>query len=153
MHKTLYAAAVFACLALTLSNSSAQTAPSFPQIVAKGKLLNQTATIPTTTIYTTTQTGLYSLSVYGTVIVADPNSQSEWVFNLQWTDDSGTVNSASPLYGTDNTAGSFSNFIWKWGDAMPIEVKAGTPITFTVSQSGPIDKSAYSLYYALERLE
>jgi hypothetical protein len=85
--------------------------------------------------------------------VADPNSQSVWDFNLQWTDDSGTVNSATPLYGMDDTAGSFSSFIWKWGDAMPIEVKAGTPITFAVSQSGSADKSAYSLYYVLERLE
>jgi hypothetical protein len=153
MHKTPYLAVVLA-LALTLGNvSAAQIAPFVPQIVAKGKALNQTATIPTTTIYTPKQTGLFSLSVYGTIVAADSSSQSEWQYNLQWTDDSGTVNSATPLYGTDNTAGSFSNFIWKWGDAMPIEVKAGTPITFTVSQSGPADKSAYSLYYVLERLE
>src|SRR5258706_2567445 len=41
--------------------------PVSPPIVARGKLLNQTAPIPTTTIFTPTQTGLYRLSVYGTV--------------------------------------------------------------------------------------
>jgi len=147
MRKNLFLASLIVGTTLTLCNASDA------QIVAKGKFLNQTAPIASRTIFTPTKTGLYCLSVYGTITVADPSSESEWSYNLQWTDDSGAINSAMPLYGLDNEAGSFSNFIYRWGDAIPIEVKAVTPITFSVSQRGPADSSAYSLYYTLQHLE
>jgi len=34
-----------------------------------------------------------------------------------------------------------------------LEAKAGTPVTYDVTLSGPPDNSIYSLYYTLERLE
>lgn len=88
----------FALAVLLLSTSAfaqnAKPAPqpiplTSPQIVAKGKLPNQTAPIPTTTIFTPTQTGLYRLSIYATLTKTDPNSQSVWQINTQWTDDAG----------------------------------------------------------------
>jgi len=49
---------------------SATTGLPSPMIVAKAKLKNQTATIPTTTIWTPMQDGLYRFSVYGTLLSA-----------------------------------------------------------------------------------
>lgn len=34
-----------------------------------------------------------------------------------------------------------------------LEAKAGTNISFSVTQSGPPDESVYSLYWTLERLQ
>jgi len=71
MYKTLCVAALLVgLLALTGRSSSAAPAPFTPPVtVAKGKLLNQTGLIPTTTIFTPTQTGLYRLSAYSTQTV------------------------------------------------------------------------------------
>src|SRR5258706_4889680 len=67
MFKTLCVAVLLlSTFALTQARNST-VGPVSPPIVARGKLLNQTAPIPTTTIFTPTQTGLYRLSVYGTV--------------------------------------------------------------------------------------
>src|SRR6266496_6591181 len=80
MYKTLCVVALLAGLvALTGRSSSAAPAPfTSPLIVAKGKLVNQTAPIPTTTIFTPNQTGLYRISVYVTLTKSDPSSQSFW---------------------------------------------------------------------------
>ena len=39
------------------------------------------------------------------------------------------------------------------GTVIPFEAKAGTSITYSVTQCCNPDNSAYSLYYTLERLE
>ena len=123
------------------------------QIVARGKVLNQTAQIPQKTIFTPSASGLFRLSIYGEISVADSTSTSSWFFSLNWTDDSGVASAGGPIYGPGNTAGSFYNFISRGGVALPIEAKAGTPITFAVTQNGATDKSEYSLYWTLEKLE
>jgi hypothetical protein len=125
-----------------------------PQIVAKAKLPHQTATIPTTTIYTPAQTGLYRLSIYATLTKTD-NSASYWLVNVSYTDDAGPYTLNELLYtGSDNEIGP----LWLFGSSpvgavIPFEAQAGTPITYSVTQNGPPDNSAYSLYYTLERLE
>ena len=144
--KPLIALAIWTVVICTANLTAAQ-------VVAKGKLLNRTEVIPTRTIFTPTATGLYRLSIYGTITVADSNSTSEWGYTLSWTDDSGVTNVAFPIYASGRQAGSFANFIGSWGAAVPIEVKAGAPITFAITQSGSGDKSAYSPYWTLERLE
>jgi hypothetical protein len=152
MHKRQGLLPIVAVLLFSVSSVRGQAAPTVPQIVAKGKFLNQTAAI-TKTILIPTQAGLYRLSAYATITVADPNSQSEWIYVNNWTDDSGVLNSWTPLYGPGRSAGGFGDFIGTGGASILIEVKAGTPIAVTVTQSGPADQSAYSLYYTLERLE
>jgi hypothetical protein len=32
------------------------------------------------------------------------------------------------------------------------EAKAGTPVTYAVTESGPADNSVYTIYYTVERL-
>ncbi len=136
------------------ASASATTYPP-PQIVAKGKVINQTAEIPTTTILTPPQSGLYRLSVYGTVTTAAQTSNSYWYFAPRWIDDSGILSSQTGIL--TSIPGSQGPFLWsnvaEIGATIVIEVKGGTAITYSVSQSGPPDGSTYSLYYTLERLE
>src|SRR5437660_10834518 len=112
MYKALcLVALLLATFALTsgskIADASATGLPS-PVIVARGKLVNQTASIPTTTIFTPTQTGLYRLSVYGTMTTTNPSSQSGWLINLFWTDDTNTSqNAPAVLTGVGNTPGQF----------------------------------------------
>src|SRR5258706_13448177 len=77
MFKTLCVAVLLlSTFALTQARNST-VGPVSPPIVARGKLLNQTAPIPTTTIFTPTQTGLYRLSVYGTVTTSTCSGSDE----------------------------------------------------------------------------
>jgi hypothetical protein len=157
MYKALCMAALLAgLLALTGRSSSAAPAPfTSPIIVAKGKLVNQTAPIPTTTIFTPAQSGLFRLSVYGTITNGTGTDLTQWNYNPMWTDDSGIpLNAAGMLTSINTHNGSFQwTNIGQMGAAITLEAKGGTPITYSVTQSGPLDTSAYSLYYTLERLE
>src|SRR5260370_34567475 len=131
------------------SAAASPTTPPSPVIVARAKLVNQTAPIPTTTIFTPTQTGLYRLSVYATVTTTDPSSQSYWNFNAGWTDDAKPVSVNTILYTTGNVSGPFDylGVLIAGGTEIPFEAKAGTPITYSISQDNGPDNSAYSLYY------
>jgi hypothetical protein len=157
MYKTLCIAVLMVgLLALMGHSSSAAPAPfTSPQIVARGKLVNQKAAISPTTILTTVQTGVYRLSIYATLSEADANSTSQWSVFSQWTDDAGAEEAGiSNQYG--NLAGQFncySFFNAAGGPTVTFEARGGTPISYSVFQSGPPDNSAYSLYYTLERLE
>jgi hypothetical protein len=134
-----------------------------PLIVAKGKLLNKTVTIPTTTIFTPTQAGLYRLSVYATLTTVATANDAHWSVNIFWTDNSFVPQSAlSILYGQDAIGSQFSQLgnvgllgqgIFMGGTTTIIEDEAGQPISYSVTQDGGPDNSAYSLYYTLERLE
>ncbi len=123
-----------------------------PQIVAKAKLSHQTATIPTTTIYTPAQTGLYRLSIYATLLTTVENSQSQWNVYAQWTDDA--VTQYQNVLFSQNSLGSFVfPQVANYGPSITFESKAGTPISYFVTQSNGADGTSYSLYYTLERLE
>lgn len=142
---------------LTLTGRSSSAAPTpfpSPLIVAKGKVLNQTAPA-TATIFTPTQSGLYRLSVYPMIVRTDSTSQSYWCYSPSWSDDSGFWEASQILCGYPSLRGPFQyvNNFYIGGTALVMEVKAGSSITYTVSQVGPSDNSAYSLYYTLERLE
>ncbi len=151
----------FACFVVLLVSTFglAQASKPFPspKIVATGKVLNQTEQIPIKTIFTSPQTGLYRLSVYATLVKADPNSQANWCFSPLWTDDSGTISWQTSIFlcAAGNSIGPFqfegSNTLG--GAALVFEAKAGTLITYSVTQTGPPDSSAYSLYYTVERLK
>lgn len=150
MYKTL-------CVAVLLLPTFALAQGVSPQIVARAKLTHQTATIPTTTIYTPTQTGLYRLSIYATVSKSDPNSGSNWIVGVWYTDDSGQQQPLGGLLeGYNSVPGMFTiqNFLTSLGGpTVTFNAKAGTPVTYSVTENGPPDNSAYSLYYTLERLE
>ena len=158
MYRVLYLAALLlAIVALTSFGSPAGASPGAlptPMIVAKGKLVNQTSPIPTTTIFTPPQDGLYRLTVYGTIVTADPTSGTFWDVIPVWSDDSGQQTASPFLEGSSNVQGPFETATDNWGGRIaPFEAKAGTPIAYSVTQTGQPDNSVYSLYYTLERLE
>jgi hypothetical protein len=156
MHKSL--CAVILLLPTFVAAQAAKPAPATftsPQIVAKGKLPNQTTPIPTTTIFTPTQTGLYRLSAYATLTTANPNSGGYWNYTLGYTDDAGVQSISFFLYANSNTPGPFEvmEVYPSGGVAQPFEAKAGTPIIYSMAQPDGPDGTIYSLYYVLERLE
>jgi hypothetical protein len=160
MNKTLCVVVLLLGTALALSFGSASTTgttSTSPLIVAKRRLVNQTAPIPTTTIFTPAQDGVFRLSVYATLTGTDSSSQSYWQWGSAWTDDAGPQNPQQVYFSPNQdsiTSGQFLGLDAIGGGLLTtIEAKAGTPITFTVSQVGGPDNSAYSLYYVLEQIE
>jgi len=161
MYKTLCVALLVATTftVLSLSKAADTSAPipntATPVILARGKMLNQTAPIPTTTILTPATTGLFRLSIYATVTTTDPSSQSSWGIDPQWTDDAETQNAGGVLIGYGGALGQFQfqGDTQLGGLSISFEAKAGTPITISTYQNGPPDSSVYALYYTLERLE
>jgi hypothetical protein len=145
-------------LALSLGNASTPNASSTsPLILAKRRLVNQTAPIPATTIFTPTQSGLYRLSMYATVTQANPSTNDNWYTHIYWSDDAGAEES--------NAAGDILS--WNSGNTPPsawanstgdqpglvitFEAVAGMPISYAVD--GVADGSAFSLYYVVELLD
>jgi hypothetical protein len=158
MYKNLSIAVLlfaFGLVAIRSTGTPVPTATS-PIIITKRKLVNQTAPIPTTTIFTPTHDGVYRLSSYATLTTADPNSNSFWSFNIGWTDDAGSQVYNGLLFDpqVDRATGPF---VWSqiapYGATVLVEAKAGTPITYSVTLEGVADNSAYSLYYTLEQIE
>jgi hypothetical protein len=159
MYKSISVLAVILAIIAFVSGSkpidASPIGTATPVIVARGKLLNQTAPIPVTTLFTPSARGLYRLSVYGTTTKADPTSTSGYNYNLFWTDISGASN-----YYLDAIA-SFDSFAGNWNQtccAVPtgmevFQAEEGTAVTYQVTQSGPPDKAIYSLYWTVERLE
>jgi len=159
MYKTVGVAALLVgLLVLTGRNSSAAPAAfTSPVIVAEGKLLNQTTPIPTTTIFTPPQTGLYRLSVYSFVSTADSSSRLGWNYTLNWTDDAGAESSNNILDVNSNAApplawASVGAFGASPGCVATFEAIARVPVTYSFLRNDA-DNSAISLYWIVERLE
>ena len=164
MYKTFcIAVLVVGLLALMGHSSSAAPAPfTSPIIVARGKVVNQTGQLSSNTIFTPNQSGLYRLSAYATMTIADPNSTSSTYYSIAWSDDSGQPpRGATLLVANDTSLGGFNNAaIWYelgylWPDSgvtRTFQATAGAPILQYAGPDTP-DNSAYSLYWTLERLE
>jgi hypothetical protein len=128
-----------------------------PVIVARERLVNQTAPIPTTTIFTPRQTGLYRLSVYMTMSRV---GTAFWGFNFNWSDDGGAESSSmtgSTLISEHKKAPpnayAYSDFTLQPGAVVTFEAIANVPVTYSVTQTGSASDDIYSLYYTIERLE
>ncbi len=155
MYKTICVAVLLLPTFALAQTRNPAAAPISPPIVAKGKLVNQTAPIPPTTIFTPTQNGLYRLSAYATVTTGTCGG-STWSYTPQWTDDSGLLSTTNEILQSNGSC--LGSFIlgyagYSTGATVTFEAKGGTAITYSVTQQGPPDGTAYSLYYTLERLE
>jgi hypothetical protein len=118
-------------------------------------LPNQTATIPTTTLFTPGTTGLFRISAYMTQVATVSGSYNT-TFNLGWSDDAGqetTSVSAPPIQQPPEV---FPPQAWGWnyeggpGNTLTIQAVAGQPITFWTANSRSV--GTYSLYIVVERL-
>src|ERR1700685_551388 len=139
MYKNLCVAVLLLPMFALAQDATTASAPgrpfSSPLIVAKGKLINQTAPIPTTTIFTPAHDVFYRLSFYATVIAPTQNPcTSTWSYTPGWTDDSGVVNSApGTLTSGCDYLGPFSSpYVGNFGAVTTVEAKGGTAITYSV---------------------
>jgi hypothetical protein len=144
------------CALLVKSSATPGASPTSPVILVKRRLLNQTAPISNKTIFTSAHDGVYRLSTYAVLTTPGPSSTSIWEYSVAWTDDAGPESAPNIYYQFGQDLGQFFSNV----NASPLgglvttfEAKAGTDITYTVSQVGPPDGSAYSLYYVLEEIE
>ncbi|HWY19691.1 MAG TPA: hypothetical protein VNX26_00635 [Candidatus Acidoferrum sp.] len=159
MFKTVCAVGLLlGIVALTVSRSAGtqNASPTYPVVVAKGKLVNQTAPIPTTIFFRPKQTGLYRLSVYATVTkTTPPTIQDNWFYNLYWSDDAGAEqNSGWELtWASDVGAPSAAaiNSGLTTANVTTFEAVGGTSVSYSVT--GAVDGSEFSLYYAVEQLQ
>ncbi len=160
MNRTLCVMVLLLGGALALSFGSASTAgatSTSPLIVAKRRLVNQTAPIPTTMIFTPTQSGLYRLSMYATVTHANPSTNDNWYTHIYWSDDAGAEESNGAGYILSWNSGNAPPSAWanSTGDqpglVITFEAVAGMPVSYAVG--GVTDGSAFSLYYVAELLE
>ena len=156
MHKNLWLAVLLLPMFALAQNATTASAPgrpfSSPLIVAKGRLLNQTAPIPTTTIFTPAHDGFYRLSFYATVIAPTQSDCTAIAsYNPGWTDDSGVVNSApGTLTSGCDYLGPFSSaYVGNFGAVTTVEAKGGTAITYSVDQGGPPNGGNLSIHYRL----
>jgi hypothetical protein len=134
------------------ADASAALRPS-PVIVARMRFKGVTTSLPTTTIFTPEQDGLYRLSAYD-VETSPASDGSLWTFFFNWTDDAGAESGNSfalPANGTPPQAygGTASGIP---GSVMVFQAKAGTPVTFFTLLSGGSDGGTYNLYLEVERL-
>jgi len=133
MYKVLCVAvlllATFAFVSGSKPADAAASGLPTPVILARNKLVNQTAPIPLTTIFTPTADGLYRIST-------DASGAQMFDFDL--------------IAGYNQQLGQFDEY----GYSVPLvfEAKAGTPVAYAVTESGPPDNSVYAIYYTVERL-
>ena len=140
--------------------TSSRTSGAFlgPRVIATGALTGQTSNIASTTIFTPPRSGLFRLSAYATLTTpATTGFQSSWQYDFTWTDDAGVATSGTRLLIANQNDQNVGTFDWylvnQYGATLVFQAKAGTPVTYDVTQLGPPDGSAYSLYYTIERLE
>jgi hypothetical protein len=139
------------------SSGRADAPPGSPVIVKRLPYKNQTAPIPTTTIFTPQQTGLYRLSAYITQTQTSPTTL--WLYQLNWTDDAGVESTVVGQGVLQLNTSQTPPMAWgasPWslgnpGETTLFESKAGTPVSFYVA--GPDQGGGtYSLYFTVERL-
>jgi hypothetical protein len=161
MYKNLSITVLLVAFGLVAARSTGTPTATFtsPVIIKKIILANQTAPIPTTTIFTPASNGLFRVSVYMTTPVVNSNPNN-WIFNLEWTDEAGVENTnGSGLLQTSSVSqppGAWGGLI-NGGLATPtglavIQCNAGHPVTYSVSPSLTSDLGTYSLYFTVERL-
>jgi hypothetical protein len=165
MYKTLCAAVLITSLAFMAGTKSVGSAPpslTAPVIVASGKIVNQRAPF-STTIYTPGVSGVFRLSTYASINLADPASTSTWFYGFGWTDTSGTPQTTMPVLAAfGSVPGEFFDgelwysggpSIYVGGSTRTFQASKGLPITHSMTLDGSPDSSVYSVYYVLERIE
>jgi hypothetical protein len=122
-----------------------------PHVIAKVDLTNQTAGIPTTTIFTPTHTGLYRLSNAMTMSTPVPNSNGQWTLFLNWTDEGGMETAF--LAQLSDSATPPQDYPTPGLGENPIIFKAlaGTPVSYQVFSD--FGAGTYAISFVVERID
>jgi hypothetical protein len=152
------AVVVLGSLAAIVGQNSGTKPPvvTYPRIVGTVSLPGQTEAIPTTTIFTPKNSGLFRISIYMTT-VKPTNYTSVWSYYLGWTDDAGVEQTNYPGVVTLNEgnppqAWGVQQSGYLWGPVLVFQAKAGAPVTYSVTQLGTADGSTYELFFTIEQL-
>lgn len=116
--------------------------PGVPIIVAKQSYLAQTASLPTTTVFTPTEDGEYRLAYYQTVSTPGAGLTGSLAFHVAWTDEyhanamSWGATGALQAYGVSLAGGMMA----------VLHAVAGQPIEFTATWSSTDPSQTYDLF-------
>lgn len=157
MRKTL----LLVLLAAAASCFGQTAGPAYPRVVATVSLTGQTASIPTTTIFTPKKSGLYRVSVYGAMTTPVSENAASWDVFLGWTDDAGAEVTgfmyiadwwAPPAAYGSCGAGGFSSAAQNGaGCVQVVRNVAGQPLTYAVgTYNNP--SGTYELFITVEQL-
>jgi hypothetical protein len=154
MYKNLTILVLIATFALFAARSTGSAPPTImtPIILKRVLKLNQTAPIPTTTLFTPTPGGLFRVSAYMTQTSPGTGTGS-WNLELYWTDDAGQEYQEICFIG-DKQVPSMAYCQSPLGSVLPspavFSANVGTPVIYDVTgdgQGGP-----YDLFIVAERL-
>lgn len=121
-----------------------QTCTTFPCVVASVSLTNQTQPLPSTPIFTPTNSGIFRISAYLSTSKTN-NPFASWTVSLGWTDDIGPRQSGPKAFQNASTAG-IGTFV--------VQSLGGQPLFFrTRSDSGASGSLRYNLFIVVEQLE
>jgi hypothetical protein len=159
VYKNLCVAAILlAIIVFTSGNKPADASavglPS-PVIVAKVALTGQTAEIPTTTLFTPKDAGVYRISAYLSMTTRG-NDGNYLNLNVGWTDDGGPE---GPLQMLNVSDAQTTPSAYAFGPSSNLEqtlivrAVAGAPVTYIVTADGQPISGAYELFLIAERLE
>jgi len=150
MNKAL-AVAVLLVGAFVFGFATNNTADREPHVVAKVDFTNQTAGIPTTTIFTPTHTGLYRVSNAMTMSSPVPNSNGGWNLIFNWTDEGGTETAF--LAQLSNAATPNQDYPTPGLGENPLIFKAlaGTPVSYQVFSD--FGAGTYAISFVVERID
>jgi hypothetical protein len=155
--KWLAISAIFGAFILGVAMRRASTTPFTrqPTIVATVNLRGITQSIPTTTIFTPADTGVFRVSFYAGM-TTPANPVNSWNLNLNWTDDAGPETTQLGYLNSSNIPPTDyeQNPLQQEGLVSPwvFEAVAGQPITFSLLASGA-DPGTCGLAMTIERLQ
>jgi hypothetical protein len=149
-------AAFTAALILGFASVAALAAePTSPIIVARINRRNITKSIPTTTVFTPQDTGVFRVSSYLT-ITTPIAGEYIWILSLNWGDDAGleTTNLAYGFSTQTPPDAYFGNIMANENQApFTFEAKAGQPVSLTLEGPPQYAGSVCALAIIIERLE
>ncbi len=131
----------------------APTGVQVPVIVAQGSLVNQTASIPMTTILTPATSGLFRISVYGIPTATDGSYSTTFPMDLYYSDDSGPYDKIFTFLAVHtgcNLSPAAGNTSINCNYTSVFRAVAGVPIQYDVQVSGQV---TYDLFFTVERLQ
>jgi hypothetical protein len=154
MHKWILMAPLFVSVSLgwcqtTNAKKDRQSNATPPTVIARLALRNQTAPIPTTTIFVPQRDGVFRLSLYTTLTQYAP-SNNVWIFQLGWTDEEGLRSNNLIWMPSASHGCALPQSGYACGPVITFEAKAGQPVTYQVQ--GTADGSVYAMFFAIERL-
>jgi hypothetical protein len=156
VYKNLSIAVLLVAFGLVAARSTGTPAPNAtsPVILKKLVLKNQTASIPTTTLFTPATGGLFRVSAYMTQTSPGTGS-GQWLLQMNWTDDAGQEYDAiGGVYDKATQSLAYCTATESELAFVPcgatFVANAGTPVTYSVQGDG--GGGTYEVFLVVERL-